>query len=340
MDKLPLEHVSVSNAGRIVGVVGVFHFIAVAFVCLRLYARVIILGVFRAEDALICIVTALALTAWICLIVQIPYGLGRHFQTIPAECRIKFEQITFWKTIISDDIAMGLLRIATAIGLLRLDNDLKWYRWSIYGIIGFVIAYSIQAIVWLFLYCTPFSGWWQFQWMNPFDHRCRDFNSFPDLTYWNISCSIFTDACLGALPVPIIWNLKINFRVRLYIICVLNLGYLSIIMGIIKAVYIHTTGGNPDNIFNYWVHFWQNLQLNMGIIAACASFLKPIFGRILKLDGSAACYNNYANYRTSDRTSHDAEACRSKTRRDGKSTSLSAGEKMTSSKCIPITATV
>ncbi|KAK2063110.1 hypothetical protein LY76DRAFT_613212 [Colletotrichum caudatum] len=279
MDKLPLEHVGVSNAGRIVGVVGVFHVIALAFVCLLLYAR----------DALICNVTtvanfggsrALALTAWTRLIVQIPYGLGRHFQTIPAECWMKFEQITFWKTTISDGVAMGLLRISMAIGLLRLDNELKWYRLSLYGIIGFVIAYSIQAIFWL----------------------CHDSNRFLHLTYWSISCDILTDACLGALPVPIIWNPQIEIRVRLYNICVLNLEYLSVIVGIIKAGYVHTTGGNPDNISNYWFHFWQNLRLNMSIIAACASFLKPIFGRILKLDGSAACYDNYANYRRIDRT--------------------------------------
>ncbi|KAK1975023.1 hypothetical protein LZ30DRAFT_536072, partial [Colletotrichum cereale] len=191
--------------------------------------------------------------------------------------------------------AMGLLRISMAISLLRLNKDLKWYRWSLYGVTGFVIAYSIQAIVWLFVYCTPYSGWWEFQWMNPFDPRCRDFNIFLDLTYWNISCNTFTDVCLGALPIPIIWNLKMKFRARLYVIGILNLGYFSIIMGILKAAYMLTTGGDPDDIFNYWVHFWQNLQLNIGIIAACASFLKPLFGGMLKLNSSVAYYRNDPN---------------------------------------------
>lgn len=53
-------------------------------------------------------------------------------------------------------------------------------------VIGFVAAYSIQAIAWLFVYCKPYSGWWEFQWMNPFDPRCADFNVFLSLTYWNI----------------------------------------------------------------------------------------------------------------------------------------------------------
>ncbi|KAK6213793.1 hypothetical protein QIS74_09795 [Colletotrichum tabaci] len=302
MDDLPPEYVNASNAGRIVGVVGVFHLFALTFVSLRIYARLFIFRAFGAEDALIIVAVLLALVAWICLILQIPYGLGRHGLTIPTEDRIDFERITFWKTVLSDGVAMGLLRISMAISLLRLKKDLNWYRWSLYALIGFVVAYSIQAIVWLFVYCTPYSGWWEFQWMNPFDPRCHDFNVFLNLTYWNVACNIFTDVCLGALPVPIIWNLKMKFRVRLYVIGILNLGYFSIVMGILKAVFMLTTGGDPDNIFNYWVHFWQNLQLNVGIIAACASFLKPLFGRLLKLNSSAAYYPSDPHYNRSGQT--------------------------------------
>jgi hypothetical protein len=90
------------------------------------------------------------------------------------------------------------------------------------------VAYSIQAIAWLFVYCTPYSGWWEFQWMNPFDPRCHDFNLFVNLVYWNISCNIFTDVVLGALPIPIIWSLKMKLRLKLYVIGVLNLGYLYV----------------------------------------------------------------------------------------------------------------
>jgi hypothetical protein len=50
----------------------------------------------------------------------------------------------------------------------------------------FVVLYSIQAITWLFVYCTPYSGWWEFQWMNPFDPRCKSFTVFVDLVYWNV----------------------------------------------------------------------------------------------------------------------------------------------------------
>ncbi|KAK0391543.1 hypothetical protein NLU13_1043 [Sarocladium strictum] len=64
----------------------------------------------------------------------------------------------------------------------------------------------------------------------------------------------------------------------------------AVLMGILKAIFMLTTGGDPDRTFDLWVHFCQNLQLNIGIIAACASFLRPLVGRFLKLNTSAANY--------------------------------------------------
>lgn len=86
----------------------------------------------------------IGLSAWICLIVQTGYGLGKHGLFIPIADRIKFEEITFWKTVFSDGVAMGLLRISMAISLLRLKRDLKWYKWSLYAVMGKRILYSLD----------------------------------------------------------------------------------------------------------------------------------------------------------------------------------------------------
>jgi CCR4-NOT transcriptional regulation complex NOT5 subunit len=45
-----------------------------------------------------------------------------------------------------------------------------------------------------------------------------------------------------------------------------------------------------------------SLQLNIGIIAACASFLKPLVGRFLKINSSAAYYASSQQYNRSGRT--------------------------------------
>jgi len=41
---------------------------------------------------------------------------------------------------------------------------------------------------------------------------------------------------LGALPIPIIWSLKMKLRLRLYVIGILNLGYLYVAVDMIAPV--------------------------------------------------------------------------------------------------------
>ena len=49
----PPEYVDASNASRIVGIVGAFHFIALALVSLRLYVRVFMVRAFGVDDVFI-----------------------------------------------------------------------------------------------------------------------------------------------------------------------------------------------------------------------------------------------------------------------------------------------
>lgn len=170
MDSFSSEYVNESHAGRIVGVVGAFYFLALIFVSLRVYVRLLMVRDFGVDDGLIIAVAvsiasfpsfssptrhniadfgdtlqALAFASWLCLVLQIPYGLGRHGPTIPVDHRIKFEHISFWKTVLSDGFAMGLLRISIAISLLRLNRDLKWYRWSLYATMGTTLFASAPS---------------------------------------------------------------------------------------------------------------------------------------------------------------------------------------------------
>lgn len=62
---------------------------------------------------------------------------------VSIEDRVTFEHIAFWKTVLSDGVALGVLRISMAISLLRLNKDLKWYRWSLYAVMGMAILLSL-----------------------------------------------------------------------------------------------------------------------------------------------------------------------------------------------------
>ncbi|KAK6206202.1 integral membrane protein [Colletotrichum tabaci] len=98
-----------------------------------------------------------------------------------------------------------------------------------------------------------------------------------------IALNIFTDVVLATLPIPVVWNLQMKLKVRLCVIGILSLGYLAVAMGIIKAVYQIAFGSDMDKTFHYHIFVWGFLQIQMGIIAACAPALRPLLARILRL---------------------------------------------------------
>ena len=61
-------------------------------------------------------------------------------------------------------------------------------------------------------------------------------------------------------------------------------------MGIVKAVYQITFGKGQDKTFQSSVTFWGFLQLQIGMIAACAATLKPLVSRVLGLGASIDRY--------------------------------------------------
>jgi hypothetical protein len=115
----------------------------------------------------------------------------------------------------------------------------------------------------------------------------------------NTACNILTDIVFATLPVPVIWRLQMALRTRRYLAVILSLGYLAVIIGIVKAVCQNLFRGDPDQSFTNWIQFWGFMQVSVGIIAACAPSLKPLVGRALKLSSAKKSSNAVYNHGTS-----------------------------------------
>ncbi|TQN65804.1 hypothetical protein CSHISOI_09875 [Colletotrichum shisoi] len=105
-----------------------------------------------------------------------------------------------------------------------------------------------------------------------------------------LAFNIFTDVVLSTLHVPIIWNLQMKLKLKLYAIGILSLGYFAVAMGIVKGYYQATADSDPDKTFNRNIQFWGfllpppvSLQLQVGILAACAPTLKPLVNSLRDL---------------------------------------------------------
>ncbi|KAJ4291258.1 hypothetical protein N0V88_006259 [Collariella sp. IMI 366227] len=218
----PLDpaYVAESNTVMIVTVVTIFHFLALIFVSLRIYARAVVIKTFGRDD--------------ICMVLS-------------AADNMIISHANFWQSIIST-------------------------TWSFFmGMMTFLLR------------CFPMQGYWD----KTIGPKCYDIQIFVKFSLVNTGFNIFTDVLFATFPVPIIWSLKMKRKLKFYLIGILSLGYFAVALGIVKSVYQIAYATQVDKTFRQSIH----LQLNVGIIAACATSLKPLVSRILSLN-STDRYNN------------------------------------------------
>ncbi|PLB48435.1 hypothetical protein P170DRAFT_360773 [Aspergillus steynii IBT 23096] len=261
------ELASENHLGHIMGIQTALTVAAVVVVCLRLYVRMRLVRSHGSDD------WTMSLAAVSC------HGLGRHIQFIDQTDRIKMTQAAFWQVIICSAAGIAFLKISIALNLLRFSPT-RWYTGCLWAGIGLVSTYSFMGAMTFFLHCKPMQAHWDTRIK---DAQCYSVHLFVTFALVNTSFNIFTDILFATLPIPVIWNLQMKRRVRMYLIGVLSLGYIAVGLGIVKTVYQLAYGKSIDTFFNDSIIFWALAQFNTGIIAACVPSLKPLVSRVLKL---------------------------------------------------------
>ncbi|GKT88585.1 integral membrane protein [Colletotrichum tofieldiae] len=80
---------------------------------------------------------------------------------------------------------------------------------------------------------------------------CMPIKTFITLSIVNTA----TDVIFATLPAPIVWSLQMKRKARLSVIGILSLGYVAVIIGIIKSKYQLALEVDKDKTFN------QNIQV-------------------------------------------------------------------------------
>jgi hypothetical protein len=238
-----------------------------------------------------------AIGGMICFTLQAYNGLGRHRQTISPDDYLDFRKYNWAYSVSCAVVAFSLLKISIALSLLPLSRA-RWYAYTLWGLIAFIVSYTIVALGSFFFHCRPMTG----SFNDRIVAKCYPRDLFIAFSIMNTTFNMLSDVVCATLPVPIIWTLKMKLRTRVYLICVLSLGYVTVGMGGVKAFFQLGTPFSPDSQFAQDVQFFGFLQINLGIIVACAPTLRPLLGRALKLSSSDKYYDNY--YAERSRQSH------------------------------------
>ncbi|TGZ76378.1 hypothetical protein EX30DRAFT_399299 [Ascodesmis nigricans] len=279
-----------TNAPKLLAIAGTFCGLATLLVLLRTYCRVFMIRSPGMDDYTMWGGLAFALANMGCFIGKEPYGMGRHFSTITQAEYKEYRHIQYFQSQ-TFVMALGFVKISTAFLLLRLAPQKK-YRYFLWGMIIFMILFSLACMGTLIFNCWPVNGAW-----DPAVRKvakCYSPATFTSIGLFNTSMNVITDVIFATIPIPLIWNLQMNRRAKIALGGILSLGYFACIAGIIKGVKQSNSRKAKDSTFHEEVQIWGFIHVSVGIIAACCPTLKPLFTRIL---GSTTRY-----YGTNDST--------------------------------------
>lgn len=179
--------------------------------------------------------------------VEIHLGVGRHSYYLSLNQVINANK---WETIANFLISVGnlFLRLSIACMLLRLIASNKKWRFSLYGIMGFVVVTNIPTAIIILTWCRPAKKIW-----NPtVPGECWSPNAakwiavylnggsyHPILWFFVLYgfeiingtvVAILCDTTLALMPTVFLWNVQMNMRTKVGICCLMGLGLMWVLL--------------------------------------------------------------------------------------------------------------
>ncbi|KAH8808753.1 phosphatidylserine decarboxylase [Xylogone sp. PMI_703] len=267
-----------SNADSILAVDGFFMALSAVIVMARIYVRTMMLKTFGADDYIISAAMICSILVFVCFVGETHHGLGWHTADISLQMMIDLEHWSFFFSL-AVTIGISLVKISIGFFLLRLIPGKK-QKWFLWGMIVFLVAFTLACVGTLIFSCVPVDANWDST-KKP-TAKCFSNNTYTAIGLFNSCVNIVTDVVFALLPVPIVWNLQVNLRTRITLIGILGLGFFACACSIVKAVLQSRFLQTPDWTWSDSYFVWNAVELNIGIIAACLPALRPLFAFILE----------------------------------------------------------
>ncbi|KAL8347491.1 hypothetical protein RB598_001023 [Gaeumannomyces tritici] len=255
------------------------------FVALRFYTRRQILRILGAADWCILAAWVFATGVMIASVDQIYTGQGKHiWDTDPADLALGIR--ASWYSILFYSLTVCFVKISILL-LYFTFFTIGWAWWAARIAMGFVVISNVWTVGSVLTACIPLQAYWDFT------ARSGALCQSERIWWFNNGLHVATDFFIFALPLPVIWNLRMPWRQKLAILALFALGFFVCTMAIVRLVLLIDTNLTPGSDLTWNTAsntYWTSIEVNMAIACACAVTLKPLivrrFPRLFGMDRS------------------------------------------------------
>ncbi|KAJ0121775.1 integral membrane family protein [Diaporthe amygdali] len=286
----------INRGPQILAICGTLVGVAATTVLLRIWVRVTITRQLGWDDGFILAAVAVMLAEMVVIVPEVHYGAGRHVQYIhPSSNIVKGLHLNFVTQPLCL-ISLCFTKVSVGLFLLRLKPSWRFVLF-IRGVIVFTVLSAAGNLLTVFFQCTPLYFVW--------DHsvpggKCIAAKDLKFAAFFNSSVSLLTDLVFALLPIPILWSIQLNWKVKVAVSAVLALGIFASAAAVVKMTCLSSYGSHGDFLWDSTdITIWTTVEICTAIIAASIPSLKPLFKAIL--GGSSALSRRTSRYiRNSD----------------------------------------
>ncbi|KAI0007137.1 hypothetical protein F4779DRAFT_525316 [Xylariaceae sp. FL0662B] len=154
--------------------------------------------------------------------------IGVHAWEIPLEKFAEFAKMFFITPILFCPL-VAFSKLALALFYRSLSPQ-WWWKWSIAGIIAFIIGYNIAIFFALLFACTPVQKSWD---ITLTTGSCLD---RPSIYVSQVAFGTVSDVLLFIIPIPMVVQLRITRAQKVGILGVFAFGLVTVITGIVRII--------------------------------------------------------------------------------------------------------
>jgi hypothetical protein len=138
--------------------------------------------------------------------------------------------------------AFSFPNISISILIVDLLDPNEYRRWSLYLMSIFQVIFAMISVFIVFFQCKPTSMLW-----NPTaGGTCWSPDVFDDFSYWVSAYTALTDIVLAVVPIRVFWKLQMPLSTKISVCIMMGLTFLSAIVTIVKATYLHLFTNHTD----------------------------------------------------------------------------------------------
>ncbi|KAH7182421.1 uncharacterized protein B0J16DRAFT_321202 [Fusarium flagelliforme] len=261
----------------------VFGIICTVVVALRAYVRTFRVKndrKWRLNDYLAVIGFLPYIPASVLGILSVHYGIGATDTTLNTYPNRNFLTVRGMEYLILYELiyyaSSTLTKFAIAVTILYICVERR-YKYIMYTIMSIMAITSCICVVWFFVNCVPFQGYW-----NPGVGECKSADGFLNLSYVGTAAQVASDWACATTPFFVVWKLQMTRRSNVAVVAVLGLGVLASVaalMRIISYKYIDIRKYPDDHyVAQGRLLLWSVLESSLARIACSLPSLKVLGG--------------------------------------------------------------